>query len=151
MYALAGELAEAEARVYAEARTVVERLHGSRGRGLILTLIAGILPMTRGDYAASKKAAIRAIEEFRAQPDTLVWSLGTLPPVALGGGARNARRCTAVDEAEAATAGGPERQYGVHVGAAVRSVDAAILIGAGRRVAHHYTRLRERDNSTMPS
>ena len=71
MYALAGEMAEAES-AYAEARTVVERLAAPEAWAYF-DLIAGILPMARGDYAASEQVAVRAIEAFRAaNPNTLV-------------------------------------------------------------------------------
>ncbi len=89
-YALAGELAEAE-RAYAEARTVVERLAAPEAWA-DFDLIAGILPMTRGDYAASEQVAIRAIEEFRAAILTRLSGIWAFSPSPAPDRARNARR-----------------------------------------------------------
>ena len=138
MYALAGELAEAES-AYAEARSVVERLDAPEAWAYF-DLIAGVLPMTRGDYAASEQVAVRAIEEFRAaNPDTLVWYLGILA-VTYARQGKEREALAAIDEAEAAIATVPSDSMASLL-ALSSVVDAAFLIGAGRRVAHYYKRL----------
>ncbi len=138
MYALAGELTEAES-AYAEARNVVERLAAPEAWAYF-DLIAGVLPMTRGDYVASEQVAARAIEEFRAaNPDTLVWYLGILAVTCARQG-KERETLAAIDEAEAAIAAVPSESMAsmLPLGSVV---DAAFLIGAGQRIAHHYTRL----------
>jgi DNA-binding NarL/FixJ family response regulator len=138
MHALAGELAEAE-RAYTEARSVVERLDAPEAWAYF-DLIAGILPMTRGDYVASEQVAIRAIEAFRAaNPDTLVWYLGILAIISARQG-KERETLAAIDEAEEAIATVPSESMASMLPLS-SVVDAAFLIGAGQRVAHHYTRL----------
>jgi DNA-binding CsgD family transcriptional regulator len=138
MYALAGELAEAES-AYAEARNVVERLAAPEA-GAYFDLIAGIVPMMRGDYATSEQGTIRAIEEFRAaNPDTLVWYLGILAVICARQG-KERETLAAVDEAEAAIAMVPSDSMASMLPLS-SIVDAAFLIGAGQRVAHHYRQL----------
>jgi predicted ATPase/DNA-binding CsgD family transcriptional regulator len=138
MHALAGELAEAES-VYAEARDVVERLAAPEAQAYF-DLIAGVVPMARGDYAASEQGTIGAIEEFRAaNPDTLVWYLGILAVIyARQGKARET--LAAIDEAETRIAAVPSDSMAsiLPLGSVV---DAAFLIGASQRVAHYYAQL----------
>ena len=129
MYALAGELAEAES-AYAEARNVVERLDAPEAWAYF-DLIAGVLPMTRGDYAASEQVAVRAIEEFRAaNPDTLVWYLGILA-VTYARQGKERETLAAIDEAEAAIAAVPSDSMASLL-ALSSVVDTAFLIGAGQ-------------------
>ncbi|HEX3270009.1 MAG TPA: AAA family ATPase [Ktedonobacterales bacterium] len=138
MYALAGELAEAE-RAYTEAQTVVERLTAPEAWAYF-DLIAGVVPMARGDYAASEQGTVRAIEEFRAaNPDTLVWYLGILAVISARQG-KERETLAAIDEAEAAIATVPSDSMASMLPLS-SVVDAAFLIGAGQRVAHYYTRL----------
>jgi DNA-binding CsgD family transcriptional regulator len=138
MYALAGELSEAES-AYAEARNVVERLAAPEAWAYF-DLIAGILPMARGDYAASEQVALRAIEAFRAvNPDTLVWYLGILAVIYARQG-KGSETLAAIDEAEAAIATVPSDSM-ASILPLSSVIDAAFLIGDGRRVAHHYPRL----------
>jgi DNA-binding CsgD family transcriptional regulator/tetratricopeptide (TPR) repeat protein len=138
MYALSGELHKAES-AYAEARNVVERLAAPEAWAYF-DLIAGILPMARGDYAASEQVAIRAIEAFRAaNSDTLVWYLGILAVIYARQG-KERETLAAIDEAEAAIATVPSGSMAsiLPLGSVI---DAAFLIGDGQRVAHHYPRL----------
>jgi predicted ATPase/DNA-binding CsgD family transcriptional regulator len=138
MYALAGELVEAE-RAYAEARTVVERLAAPEAWAYF-DLIAGVVPMARGDYATSEQGTVRAIEEFRAaNPDTLVWYLGILAVISARQG-KERETLAAIDEAEAAIAAVPSDSM-ASVLPLSSVIDAAFLIGAGQRVAHHYAQL----------
>jgi predicted ATPase/DNA-binding CsgD family transcriptional regulator len=139
MYALAGELAEAES-AYTEARAVVERLAAPEA-GAYFDLIAGIVPMARGDYAASELRTIRAIEEFRAaNPDTLVWYLGILAVICARQG-KERETLAAIDEAEAAIAMVPSDSMASMLPLS-SIVDAAFFIGEGQRVAHHYAQLK---------
>jgi predicted ATPase/DNA-binding CsgD family transcriptional regulator len=138
MYALAGEVAEAES-AYAEARNVVERLAAPEAWAYF-DLIAGVVPMARGDYAASEQGTARAIEEFRAaDPDTLVWYLGILAVTCARQG-KERETLAAIDEAEAAIAAVPSESMASMLPLS-SVVDAAFLIGAGQRVAQYYTRL----------
>jgi DNA-binding CsgD family transcriptional regulator len=138
MYALAGELAEAE-RAYAEARNVVERLAAPEAWAYF-DLIAGVTPMARGDYAASELGTVRAIEEFRAaNPDTLVWYLGILAVICARQG-KERETLAAIDEAEAAIAAVLSESMASMLPLS-SVVDAAFLIGAGQRVAQYSTRL----------
>jgi predicted ATPase/DNA-binding CsgD family transcriptional regulator len=138
MYALAGELAEAE-RAYAEARNVVERAAAPEAWAYF-DLIAGVLPMARGDYEASEQGTVRAIEAFRAaNPDTLVWYLGILAVICARQG-KERETLAAIDEAEAAIATVPSESMASMLPLS-SVVDAAFLISAGQRVAHHYTHL----------
>jgi predicted ATPase/DNA-binding CsgD family transcriptional regulator len=138
MHALAGELTEAE-RSHAEARRVVERLAAPEAWAYF-DLIAGILPMARGDYAASEQTAVRAIEAFRAvNPDTLVWYLGILAVVCARQG-KERETLAAIDEAETAIAAVPGDSMASMLPLS-SVIDAAFLIGDGQRVAHHYRQL----------
>jgi DNA-binding CsgD family transcriptional regulator len=118
---------------------VVERLAAPEAWAYF-DLIAGVVPMARGDYAASEQVAIRAIEEFRAaNPDTLVWYLGILAITCARQG-KERETLAAIDEAEVAIATVPDDSMASML-ALSSVVDAAFLIGAGRRVAHYYKRL----------
>lgn len=135
LYALAGDLVAAE-RMFSAAQATLAHLAAPEAQAY-LDLVAGVVPMVRGDLAAAERLTERAIAAFRAvNPNTLVWYLGILATIY----ARNGKRREAVaalEEAEALVAVLPSASMPAALGLS-SVVEAALLLSDRARLARHY-------------
>ncbi len=138
LYAVGGDLADAT-RMLAASQSVLEYLPAPEAQAY-LDLVAGVVPMVRGDYATAERHTERAIATFRAaNPNTLVWYLGLLGMLYAIRGKR-AEASAVLDEAEALVGALPGDSMPAALGLSA-VVEASLLLDDRERLVRHYAHL----------